>query len=385
MFNNGYSVLLVDDESTSRKLLENWIGQMPGIQVAASLPNGLSARKYLLEHVVDIVITDIMMPLMDGLELAEFIHLFAPCCPVIIISGYGEFSYAQKALQYGVKDYLLKPIRHKRILEVLEKSCEEVRRNRESQLFQRFSTDQDLESQLFKAFVNGRKEQEWLQALNAQISESAAVVRIEEGEEKYQREEMSLVYKNILGDALPGWKIFRLRYDKGRYDFLVSKGTLEYHRNLKSIPEYLNRILVRPIKWTEVCTINAKEELCSLAVILAPEEKNHVVEVASKYMEEHIGEALTRDLVATQVYLSPSYFGHLFKNEKGMSFSEYLTEIRIRKAKKLFGENMTVHDVAAAVGFCDTKYFSELFSKKTGYTPSEYKRALLKGEAVREE
>ena len=64
------SVLLVDDEPLPRKLLAERIAKIPGMEVAASLSDGLSAKNYLLEHPVDVVMTDIRMPGMDGLELA---------------------------------------------------------------------------------------------------------------------------------------------------------------------------------------------------------------------------------------------------------------------------------------------------------------------------
>lgn len=134
MYRETYSVMLVDDEAYTRKLVGERISKIPGVTLAASLPNGFGAKRYLLEHVVDIVVTDIKMPLLDGLELAEFISEFVPSCPIIIISGYGEFEYARKAIQFGVKDYLLKPIQFKQIVEIIEKSCRTVQQRREQVL-----------------------------------------------------------------------------------------------------------------------------------------------------------------------------------------------------------------------------------------------------------
>ncbi len=113
------TILLVDDEEFSRKLLENRLGKLPDATVIG-LPNGLSAKKYLLEHVVDIVITDIRMPFMDGLELVSFISRLCPNCQSVIISGYGEFEYAKRAIQYGVKEYLLKPVQLENLVDVVK-------------------------------------------------------------------------------------------------------------------------------------------------------------------------------------------------------------------------------------------------------------------------
>ena len=110
MMNRVCSVLVVDDEPLPRKLISDRISKIPDVVLAASLSNGQSAKEYLLQHTVDMVITDIKMPVSDGLDLAEFVQQLDPLCTTVIISGYSEFEYAKKALQFGVQDYLLKPV-----------------------------------------------------------------------------------------------------------------------------------------------------------------------------------------------------------------------------------------------------------------------------------
>lgn len=70
-----------------------------------------------------------------------------------------------------------------------------------------------------------------------------------------------------------------------------------------------------------------------------------------------------------------TYFSTLFKKETGQNFMDYLTELRISKAKELLcGEELSVQDVAEQVGYRDLKYFSRLFKKLTGVSPSDYKK-----------
>ena len=70
-----------------------------------------------------------------------------------------------------------------------------------------------------------------------------------------------------------------------------------------------------------------------------------------------------------------TYFSTLFKKETGQNFTDYLTELRIGKARELLsGDKVSVQDVAEMVGYSDLKYFSRLFKKSTGVSPSDYKK-----------
>ncbi len=375
-------IMLVDDESLARKLLENRISQIPGVTVTASLPNGLSAQKYMLEHVVDLVITDIRMPFMDGLELAEFVKKFFPECPIIIISGYDEFEYARKAIQFGVKDYLLKPLQFKQVVEAVEKSMAELRQRQRKLLSDRDFSYETLEMQIYQSFQKGVEPQKWIPELRGILRGTAHVMRLEvssHGKES-QQEECSVLYRNLLRYALPGYMVFRLGYRKEQYDFLIMVQQQEFRRSLKALPEYLEQTLEEILRWSEVCTISSAEELASLAEDWQNTVQNGWIELACSYMKAHLGENLSRDEVAAHVYLSSSYFGQLFKQVMGVGYSEYLTGLRISQAKRLLQSNMSVKEVGEAVGIRDTKYFREIFSKTTGYVPSEYRQAMLNGE-----
>lgn len=148
MFTNHLSILLADDESGTRRILSDCLGRIPGVTVAASLADGLSATDYLLRHPVDLVLTDIRMPRIDGLELSAWIRDFDPECPVVVISGYNDFIYARSAMQYGVRDYLLKPIRLRSLAELVERfRGEAVARRRDFQV-QHSTADSEIETLL---------------------------------------------------------------------------------------------------------------------------------------------------------------------------------------------------------------------------------------------
>lgn len=104
-------VLLVDDELK----IVNWLAKVIAWQdyryeVCEICGSGLQAIQYLEQHPVDLVITDIRMPGISGLDLIRKLHETRPSVQTVILSGYNQFEYAQKAILYGVKGFLLKPV-----------------------------------------------------------------------------------------------------------------------------------------------------------------------------------------------------------------------------------------------------------------------------------
>ena len=100
----------------------------------------------------------------------------------------------------------------------------------------------------------------------------------------------------------------------------------------------------------------------------------HITE-AKHYIQQHYQEALRLEDVSSAVGFNATYFSTPFKKETGQNFMDYLAELRISKAKELLcGEELSVQDVAEQVGYRDLKYFSRLFKKLTGVSPSDYKK-----------
>ncbi len=107
-----YRLLVADDE---KKLLSGLCDFYPwkelGFQIVARAENGQEVLEYLSRNPVDVVFTDISMPVMSGMELAEILYREYPEVKVVFLSGYADFKYAQQALKFGVSDYVLKPVK----------------------------------------------------------------------------------------------------------------------------------------------------------------------------------------------------------------------------------------------------------------------------------
>lgn len=118
-----YKYLIAEDESLIRKNLIKKINSLNlPLTLIGDASDGGSAIEIIEKNCPDLLITDIKMPGCDGLKLTEYLYRNYPGVKVIILSGYDDFSYAQTAIKYGVKDYLIKPV----TLEILSESLQSV-------------------------------------------------------------------------------------------------------------------------------------------------------------------------------------------------------------------------------------------------------------------
>ncbi|MFC5732291.1 helix-turn-helix domain-containing protein [Cytobacillus gottheilii] len=103
------------------------------------------------------------------------------------------------------------------------------------------------------------------------------------------------------------------------------------------------------------------------------------IQQVKKWIDEHLGENITVKRIADLVYMNPTYFCEYFKNNTGITVLDYVTQKRLEKAKELLEiPDLKIYDISDAVGYHDTKYFSKLFKKWHGNTPSQYREAFFK-------
>lgn len=126
-----YRIMVVDDEPIVREAVASQIPwEKFEISVVKTAANAIEALEYLEEHEVDLMLVDIKMPVIDGIELLKRVHEQKRDIDFIILSGYADFQYAQQAMRQGAKDYLLKPLDEASLLNAVT-SCMESRRKQE--------------------------------------------------------------------------------------------------------------------------------------------------------------------------------------------------------------------------------------------------------------
>lgn len=185
-----YRILLVDDEILVRDAIrENIDWKAMDCELVGDCDNGKAAAEFVQTHPVDIVLTDILMPYMDGMELSHFLHDNYPDIVIVIFSGFGEFEYAKKAIQYDVSEYMLKPVTAMELRAVIEKMKKKVdQRREEKQKIERLTQTSEnyqknaivIRSRALQAFVeNIKTREESLEELSGLgISLEAACYRV---------------------------------------------------------------------------------------------------------------------------------------------------------------------------------------------------------------
>ena len=130
-------ILVVEDEYYARKSIVKILQESDlDIQVCGEAVNGMKAIELLEEYKdIALVITDIQMKKMGGLELASYLHKHRPEIDILILTAFENFDYAREALRYNVKDYIVKPIYKENLLPPVKKVLEKQEEKREAPMF----------------------------------------------------------------------------------------------------------------------------------------------------------------------------------------------------------------------------------------------------------
>jgi len=379
MIKKDCAILVVDNDPVSGSLLAQQISGIPGMSVSACLTDGNRAVEYLWTHPVDILITEVDLPGIDGLALIDYCRKHKLGCLAIIVSAVRDFDIAIQALQYGVLNYLPKPLHFTQLAEVLETARSKVHLSRLYIQVNTRSPYHDLEQAICASFRTGASPELWSEQVNALLTAPGQLLRIShQAPISETRDTAFIVYWHVLRSLVPpGTVLLCLYLQETSVLYLLIRPQGCPHRAVQSLEEWFAHIIEHKVTLTMEGTVESVEQLVALAA--KTWDRNKTIEAACVYIQSHLSEPLTREALAQQVHLSPSYFAQLFKQVMGIRLSDYVTEQRIRHAKASLAQNISIQEVAAAAGFRTVKYFGKVFYKKTGYMPSEYRRALLTG------
>lgn len=393
-----YSLIIIDDEKISRMTLSGYISSFhPDFQVTGTFSNGAEALEYLEKHPVHVIITDIRMPQMDGLEFSAYVHEHFPHITLIIISGFCEFEYAQKAIRYGVISYLNKPVDFDELSLILKRVSEKLR----TTYIQNSCCDEDIQL-FFSELINGNlDEKEALLRFSALEWEGhpqdyhgcLLYVDLESSKElnkwKYERETLATTLTNGLRMILTDCSVYYLFRLGMRYFFII----LQKDAEPAIYTEPINTILFRLLHFQ--CSTRIQTSFAGILSllhtpfpeyheILAPPsydldevEQDTVIQKSKEYIQLHYAEDITRDDVAAAVYLSPVYFSRIFKQKTGLNYIDYLTSLRMQKAAEFLSTSMDIQDISRAVGYQSRNRFYVNFRQYFGCTPTEYRRQNL--------
>lgn len=160
----------------------------------------------------------------------------------------------------------------------------------------------------------------------------------------------------------------------GRSIFFYESGGRSYH--FRSRKDYLPTLLeLKTLEEVRAWFVDRMGNNCRNMGVKKESQSVSVVEKARNYIDSHYNKKdISLDEVSRSVDISSYYFSKIFKEETGRNFVEYLTEIRMNRARELLaGTELSMKEICGEVGYSDPNYFSRIFKKHTGLTPTEYK------------
>lgn len=494
-----FHLLIVDDEAATRRGLSGFFDwESIDCTVAATACDGAEAIEILKTTPVDIVITDIKMPVVDGLELAKYIYENRPQIAVILLTGYAEFEYARSAIRYNVSSFLLKPTPKEEIVAAVKEAQQRIivskRQDSIAKSELAFLKDQFLQELTYgnlsadtdrklsefhisldhyyiaafrldsapselnqlKAFIIRQKSNSFCFRYNNLIlsvyfsedlmpvmENCREIVRIPErlysmkvfagisglhhGAAEFSTATFEAIHtlsltfyspssiaafdptadkaENVLS-AEDTMSLYELENAIRQRDFqaastvvgtlfLKLKSSFVNENDAKSVCFQIYYLSFRVLAKSErtlpsedfltrisrAADIFQLEDIIKKLLAFAREELtssdreySRYVQEAITYIREHHADDLTLDDIARYTHMNSSYLSRIFKKECGCSVTEYITAIRMEKAKELLETtNLLTYEIAKRIGINEPSYFSLLFKKHTGLTPTEYR------------
>ena len=374
-----YKVLFAEDELLVRLGLQSSIPWSKyEMEVVALAENGLEAYKLFEEIHPDILITDLRMEGMDGLELVKRVREVDKECAIVVISCLNDFETLRKLIPYNINAYVLKAsISIDEVCSVLAqtksylKSIGRTAKNNKED-------SEKLEEKISKYLmgdVSGNIEE------NLDYLEHLLLFSLEDGnKDKINDLAMEFIYelvnRQIPGEILVPLKdkefcvfyksteknmqerIKRINSSIGDFLGVSFKITHSSRRREESLKDWFDRAYVQQYE------INIDEN-----------SGKALIQKSIEYMQAHYREALSLTDISHTIGLSVSYFSYLFKQETGKNYIEYLNEIRLLATMRdLKNTDEKIVVVAQKHGFQNLEYFSRYFKKKTGESPAQWRK-----------
>ncbi|MDF2922163.1 MAG: AraC family transcriptional regulator [Paenibacillaceae bacterium] len=356
-------VLIVDDEPLVRESIADKIRQSePQLIISGAVGNGRKALEWLNAYHADICVTDIRMPELDGLELIQQINRIRPWMKTVIVSSYSDFSYAQEGIKLGVSDYILKPLDRQQLYGALCNVTKEITGQRSHETHR-----------LLMSHLSGLQSlmEQWKQLiLTVQISAYPMLVvdtlkAMEQwvGENYYLLEHFARLWLELVSEKV---ELAYVKQDIGMLDVGFPTQRLERER----LQLYYRLVAVSLLETGISQFIHGSRE-SSFTI-------NHqIVYRLQQYLREHCGEKISVSDLTKHFPVSRSYLSIIFKQVTGTTISNFLTEIRMKEAKKLLmNPDYKIFEISNRVGYENSEHFTKLFKEYYGITPREYRNNL---------
>jgi two-component system response regulator YesN len=357
-------VLVVDDEPLIRSSLTSKIEQYgEDTFVSGTAANGAKAVDWLKAHYADLCVTDVKMPIMDGLQLIETMRAEYPWMTSIVVSSYDEFEYAKTSLRHGAIDYIVKPIDQEQLNGALTRASTELaeRRQRDAALLlmRHLPHHQAMQQRWIRQIQTMQ-----LDTVPLMVVDTLEMLESWAGERFYLLNPLSMGWLELIVEELKKEKV-TIELKEGQ----------DLGLGGKTIPNEKVRSYFR------LCAVRRLEEgahhIFDVTQAARDQPSRRSVEEVKAYIREHYADKLNLQELADRVAISRNYFAQMFKQETGTTIWSYLVQVRMNKARELvLGTDKKMYEIAHEVGYDNSVHFSQLFKEHYGLTPAEFKKRM---------
>ncbi|MFI3172473.1 MAG: response regulator [Eubacteriales bacterium] len=422
-----YTVIVVDDECDLRKgLIKKIDWESIGFRVIGEADNGIEALDLVEKLEPDLLLTDVKMPFMSGIELARQVREIRPTIQIAFLSGYDDFSYAQQAIQYNIVSYMLKPISSdemKRELQKIKKIIDEKFeaftgsiKNREKAEVTQFVMPllidpfQEQFSASREMGLRGRAQECGLissDGMNLKYTVIVTKFLDEEGGNCTTEENISAVNTILdkyvrhtncfVGDRIVSLLVWTQR-DMSKYLHILVEDIVQ------SVKRIMNREVMVGISRTKdelqqcygayseamKAVMECNSEVGMIRYISdierltghgtsSNEKSSSGSDICDKALEliktDFANPEISLVSISDDIAVSPNYLSALIKKSTGSTFIELLTKKRIETAKGLLlNSELKIREITEECGYSDQHYFSYCFKKYTGVSPNGFRR-----------
>ena len=350
-------ILLADDEQSSIMVLKRLINfKKYELELVGEARNGEEAMRYLeMEDPPEIVISDMRMPVMNGISLIQYIQDNYPAIKIIICSGYFDFEYTHAAIKAGVIEYLLKPVDRVKLDTAISEACEAVENDRAIAIK---NSDEkiNLSIDIYKEVLQCSKSLIRLIDFGNIKASEALITGLQEriDPESRSKDTGRAVFRVMMA------YVQRYLVEHGMPPQVIDDAAVNELGSFSEALDYLNRNVKLAIEEK-----NASSD----------QQKNRSVEEVRRYLDDHYKERIRLEQVADKFNYNKDYLTTIFRKKYGETIGDYIIRLKIDDAKQqLKYTSKTMEEILQSLGYSDSSFFYRQFKQVTGISPGHYRR-----------
>ncbi len=345
-------VMTLDYEINLLRALQVW-GEHSKFEIRDVAHDGEQALELLRNKEYDLVISEVNLPVIDGIQLLKRVRGEKLAPLFVVLSGTADFQYARECIIYGAFDYLQKMPQAKTMLDMFRRAEAELIRQRSeadlasNEVMSAFQAD--LRTIVGDIILHNEKGQ----MVFAAVAES--ILRMNQEYTVKGDIQLRQIFRGVIDQVFERCKWLRLYRE---VDEFYSPDALRLDSRLHAEEAYLQKL----------------GKLSDFIAELYPKTSDSIIQEVVEYVVNHPEEDLHLKSIAAMKFVNYSYLSNAFSVQTGITYSEYVCRVRMARALYLLsGTDMRAKDIALRLGYRDYVHFAKLFRKQYNLTPNGYR------------